>query len=259
MSLLYDLRFAIRLIVKERWFTAVAVAALALGIGVNATVFTLVNAVLIRGLPFKDSAQLYMLGVRRQTDSRTSQLSHPELQDWRAQTRTFAALAAFSNTGVNLADDRAVPEQARGTFLTSNAFTVLGQPPLIGRDFTEADERKGAEKVVILGYGIWKNRYGADPAVLGRVLRINGEPSTIIGVMPEGLMFPTESALWMPFIPTAAQELRGDRPLSVFGRLRAGRTRAQAQAEMDGIAGRLAAQYPDTNKEFPPRKRPDVQ
>ena len=251
MSLLHDLRFAIRLIVKERWFTAVAVAALALGIGVNATVFTLVNAVLIRGLPFKDSAQLYMLGVRRQTDSRASQLSYPELQDWRAQTRTFAALAAFSNTGVNLADDRAVPEQARGTLLTANAFTVLGQPTHIGRDFTEADERKGAEKVVILGYGIWKNRYGADPAVLGRVLRINGEPSTIIGVMPEGLKFPTESALWMPFVPTAAQEQRSDRPLSVFGRLRAGATRAKAQAEMDGIAGRLAAQYPDTNKEFP--------
>jgi putative ABC transport system permease protein len=251
MSLLHDLRFAIRLIVKERWFTAVAVAALALGIGVNATVFTLVNAVLIRGLPFKDSAQLYMLGVRRQTDSRTNQLSYPELQDWRAQTRTFAALAAFSNTGVNLADDRAVPEQARGTFLTANAFTVLGQPTHIGRDFTEADERKGAEKVVILGYGIWKSRYGADPAVLGRVLRINGEPSTIIGVMPEGLKFPTESALWMPFVPTAAQEQRNDRPLAVFGRLRTGTTRAKAQAEMDGIAGRLAAQYPDTNKEFP--------
>jgi putative ABC transport system permease protein len=251
MSLLHDLRFALRLIVKERWFTAVAVAALALGIGVNATVFTLVNAVLIRGLPFKDSAQLYMLGVKRKTDSRTNQLSYPELQDWRAQTRTFAALAGFSNTGVNLADDRAVPEQARGTFLTANAFTVLGQPTRIGRDFTEADERQGAEKVVILGYGIWKNRYGADPSVLGRVLRINGEPSTIIGVMPEGLMFPTETALWMPFVPTAAQEKRDNRPLSVFGRLRAGASRATAQADVDGIAGRLAAQYPDTNKEFP--------
>ena len=251
MSLLHDLRFAVRLIVKERWFTAVAVAALALGIGVNATVFTLVNAVLIRGLPFKDSAQLYMLGARRQTDSRTGRLSYPELQDWRAQARTFAALAAFSNTSVNLADDRAVPEQARGTYLTANAFTVLGQPPLIGRDFTEADEHKGAEKVVILGHGIWKNRYGADAAALGRVLRINGEPSTIIGVMPEGLMFPTETALWMPFVPTTAQERRNDRPLDVFGRLRTGASRAEAQAEMDGITGRLAVQYPDTNKEFP--------
>jgi len=251
MSLLHDLRFAVRLITKERWFTAVAVAALALGIGVNATVFTLVNAVLIRGLPFEDSAQLYMLGVRRETETRASQLSHPELQDWRAQTRTFAGLAAFSNMGMNLADDRGVPEQARGSLLTANAFRVLGQQPLFGRDFSDEDDRKGAERVVIIGHGIWKNRYGADPAVLGRVLRVNGEPATIVGVMPEGMMFPTEAALWMPFVPTTAQERRDNRPLSVFGRLRAGVSRAQAQAELDAIAGRLAAQYPETNKEFP--------
>jgi predicted permease len=251
MSLLHDLRFAVRLILKERWFTAVAIAALALGIGVNATVFTLVNAVLIRGLPFTDSAQLYMLGVRRQTAGRAGQLSHPELQDWRAQTRTFSGLAAFVNSGMNLADDRGVPEQARGALLTANAFRVLGQQSLLGRDFDDEDDRKGAERVVIIGHGIWKNRYGADPGVLGRVLRVNGEPATIVGVMPEGMMFPTEAALWMPFIPSTAQERRDNRPLSVFGRLRAGVSRAEAQAEMDGIAGRLAAQYPETNKDFP--------
>jgi putative ABC transport system permease protein len=249
MSLLHDLRFALRLMVKERWFTAVAVAALALGIGVNATVFTLVNAVLIRGLPFKDSGQLYMMGTKRGTETRGSQLSHAELQDWRAQTKTFTSLAAFTGGGMNLSDDRGTPEQARGTWLTANAFQVLGQQPLLGRDFAPTDDQKGAEKVVIIGYSIWKNRYASDSAVLGRVLRINGEPATIIGVMPEGMKFPTESALWQPFIPNTAQERRDNRPLNVFGRLKAGATRAEAQAEMDGIAGRLAAQYPDTNKD----------
>jgi putative ABC transport system permease protein len=250
MSLLHDLRFAFRLILKERWFTAVAVAALALGIGVNATVFTLVNAVLLRGLPFKDSAQLYMIGTRRGTESRAGQLSHPELQDWRAQTRTFSGLAGFSNGNMNLSDDRGTPEQARGSWLTANAFQVLGQQPLLGRDFSPADDRKGAEKVVILGYSIWTNRYGGDPEVLGRILRVNGEPATIIGVMPEGMKFPTDAVLWLPFVPTANQERRDDRPLNVFGRLRVDATRAEAQTEMDGIAGRLAAQYPDTNKQI---------
>ncbi len=250
MSLLQDLRFAFRLIVKEKWFTTVAVAALALGIGVNATVFTLVNAVLIRGLPFKDSGQLYMLGVRRAADSRGGTLSYPDFVDWREQSRTFAGLAGFSGGNMNVADDRGVPEQVRGTYLTANAFQVLGQQPLLGRDFAPTDDRKGAERVVILGYSIWQNRYGSDPAVLGRVLRLNGEPATIIGVMPEGMKFPTEASLWSPFIPNAEQEKRSNRPLAVFGRLRPDATRAQAQAEIEGIAARLATQYPDTNKEL---------
>src|SRR5512144_1270977 len=145
--MLQDLRFAVRLILKERWFTAVAVAALSLGIGVNATVFTLVNAVLIRGLPFKDSGQLYMLGPRRPQDSGTRSLSYADLQDWRAQSRSFSAIAAFSRGSVNIADDAGLPEPARTTWLTANAFQVLGQQPLLGRDFTPDDERKGAERV----------------------------------------------------------------------------------------------------------------
>lgn len=250
MSLMQDLRFALRLVVKGRWFTAVAVAALTLGIGVNATVFTLVNAVLIRGLPFRDSGSLYMLGQRRAQESRGGSLSIADLQDWRAQTRTFGALAAFTGGNMNISDDRGLPEQARGTWLTANAFQVLGQQPHLGRDFAADEDRKGAERVVILGYSIWKNRYGADRNVLGRLLRINGEPATIIGVMPEGMKFPTNSDLWATFIPTTEQEKRDNRPLAVFGRLRDGASRAGAQTEMDGIAERLATQYPDTNKEL---------
>ena len=210
MSLLHDLRFAVRLIAKERWFTAVAVAALALGIGENATVFTLVNAVLIRGLPFKDSGQLYMLGPKRQ-DGRAASLSISELRDWRAQSKTFAGLAGFTNTSMNLADDRGMPEQARGVYLTANAFRVLGQQPLLGRDFAEADEQRGAVRVAIIGYTIWKNRYGGDPSVLGHPVRVNGDPAIIVGVMPDGMMFPMDSTMWMAFVPTEAQERRDRR------------------------------------------------
>jgi predicted permease len=250
MSLFQDLRFALRMVVKDRWFTAVAVAALALGIGLNATVFTLVNAVLIRGLPFKDSAQLYMLGLRRTTQTRPESISIPDLQELRAQSKTFAGIAGFSQTSMNLADEGALPEQARGTLMTANAFRVLGQQPLLGRDFAADDERSGAERVVIIGYTIWKNRYAADPNVLGRTLRVNGQPNTIVGVMADGMMFPLNSTIWQVYVPTEAQRLRTNRPLAPFGRLRADATRAQAQAELDAIAGRLATQFPDTNKEL---------
>jgi putative ABC transport system permease protein len=250
MSLIQDLRFALRLIAKERWFATVAVAALALGIGVNATVFTLVNAVLVRGLPFKDSHNLYMIGTRRPPSTQAQNLAYPDLQEWRAQTRTFESIGGFGRGSVNIADDQAMPEQARNAWVTANAFRTLGQQPLLGRDFAPEDDRVGAERVVIIGYSLWQNRYGGQATVLGRILRINGEPATIIGVMPEGMMFPTDSQMWMPFVPNPDQLKRDNRSIAVFGRLRADSTRTQAQAEMDAIARGLAAQFPDTNKEF---------
>ncbi len=249
MSLFHDLRFALRIIAKERWFTAVAVAALALGIGVNATVFTLVNAVLIKGLPFKDSAQLYMLGPKRPADGGMSGLSMQELQDYRAQSQTFAGLAGFSGGNFNLADERGFPEQANGSNLTANAFRVLGQAPLLGRDFVDGEDKRGAERVVILGYTLWKNRYGADQGVIGRPIRVNGEPATIVGVMPDNMRFPTNAAMWMAFQP-AADEQRSNRPLQIFGRLRADSSFGQAQAEIQRIAAGHATKYPDTNKEL---------
>ena len=247
--MLQDLRFAFRLIAKDRWYTTAAVVALALGIGVNATVFTLSSAALFRGLPFHDSHRLYMLSWQGKQGSR-SNVSHAELQDWRAQVRTFTGLAAFSDSPMNISGDEAVPEQVRGSRLTANAFGVLGQPPLLGRDFTPDDERKGAETAVIIAYTMWNNRYGRSPAVVGKSIRLNGQPATIVGVMPDGMKFPRNAELWVPFIPTESQERRNSRPLNVFGRLRDDSSVEQARTEMNGIAQRLAAAYPDTNKEL---------
>jgi putative ABC transport system permease protein len=248
---LQDLRFTVRLIAKERWFSAVIIVALALGIGLNATVFTLVNAVLIRGLPFKDSARLYMLAWEPRTGQR-SNVSIAELQDWRAQSHAFAALGGFNQTQFNISDERGVPEQQRGARLTANAFGILGQQPLLGRDFAPGEDRKDAEPVVMLGYGVWKNRYNSDPDILGRTLRLNGTPTTIIGVMPDHMKFPTNAELWTPFIPTDPKEYdtRDARSLNVFGRLRDGATYTQARSEMNAIAKRLAAEYPATNKDM---------
>ena len=248
--MLQDLRFALRLIARDRWFAAVAVFALSLGIGMNAMVFTLVNAVLIRGLPFPDSGRLYVLGWEPEPGSSNS-VSYPELLDWRTQSKSFEGLAAFTNAGFNISDDHALPEQARGARLTANAFTVLRQQPLLGRDFRPEDERSGAEPVVILGNTLWKNRYNGEPAVLGRTLRVNGTPATIVGIMPPDMQFPTNTALWMPLIPTETQQAqRTARFAAVFGRLKSGIGRAEASTEMNGIGARLAAEYPEAHTEL---------
>ena len=244
--MLRDLRFTFRLIAKERWFAAAAVVALALGIGVNAVGFTLINAAFLRGLPFDEADRLYMLTWQGRPGRR--QVSHVELEEWREGSRTFAGFGAFRNGTMNISDARALPEQARGTWVTANTFSLLRQPALLGRDFASTDEAKGAEPVVIISFTFWKNRYGADPNVLGTPVRMNGQPATIVGVMPEGMRFPDNTEVWAPAIATAAQEARDARSLGVFGRLADAASRREAQTEMDAIAKRLAAAYPDAYK-----------
>jgi predicted permease len=253
MNLLQDLKFAVRLLIKDRWFTAVAVIALALGIGVNATVFTFVNAVLIRGLPFDDPDRIMSIGTRDARD-RDRGLSFPDFQDWRPAARSFSALAVFNGAAMNVSDEGRAPEQFSGPYISANAFKLIGQTPVLGRDFLPEDDKPGATAVVILGNGIWKNRYGGDPAVIGRAIKINGIPSIVIGVMAEGLKFPTNADLWMPLalMPNLTEQKRDARNLQGFGRLAPGVTLAQARAELSTIAGRLAREYPDTNKGITP-------
>jgi predicted permease len=244
--MLRDLRYAVHVIAKDRWYAAVAVVALSLGIGLNATVFTLVNAVLIRGLPYKDSARLYMLASRRQNGDR-SNVSVPDLDDWRGQSKAFETLGAFDPNSVNVSDDRFAPENLLSTTLSANAFAIIGLAPILGRDFTLADEQAGAEKVVIIGGKLWQRRYAGDPGILGKTLRIDGKPATIVGVMAEGMEFPQTSQLWIPLTRDGLK--RDARDYAVFGRLRAGATRIEAQTEMNGIAQRLAAALPESNKD----------
>ena len=247
--MLRDLRYAVQIIVKERWYSVVAVLALSLGIGLNATVFTLVNAVLIKGLPYKDSAQLYMLGSERQDRSRSS-VSYRDFEDWRAESKSFSSMAAFTAGGVAISDDKAAAQQARSAGITAHGFAVIGQQPLLGREFVPDDEKSGAESVAIIGYAMWKSRYAEDRGIIGRTLRIDGKPATIVGVMAEGMQFPQNTEIWQPIVPTADQQKRNSRFLQVYGRLRDDVSRAQAETELDGIASRLATAYPDTNKDF---------
>jgi putative ABC transport system permease protein len=241
--MLQDLRFAVRLLVKERWFSAVAIVALSLGIGLNATVFTLVNAVLIRGLPFKDSQNLYMLGWQHKRGG-SAPVSYQEFKEWRDQAKVFSGLAGWTNASMTISDDRGLPEQARGSYLTANAFALVGQPLLLGRDFGPGDERRGTDRAVIIGYRIWRNRYAGDPRIVGKLTRVNGEPAVIVGVMPEGMMFPQNTEMWAVFIPTEQQERRTWRGLNVFGRVRPGISRREATTELGTIAGRIKSEYP---------------
>lgn len=242
-TIVQDLRFALRLMSKDRWFSAAAIVVLAFGIGANTVGFSVVRGAFLRGLPFEEADRLLVISWQHRAGRRLN-ASHAELQDWR-NSKTFEHLAAYADAAMSISDDVMVPEQVQGTSVTANAFSTVRQAPLIGRAFVDGDERPGAEPVAIIGYGVWQNRYAGDPGVLGRSLRLNGRPTTIVGVMPEGMKFPESSDLWVPFTPTESQRARTARGLRVFGRLAPGVDRLEAQAEFAGIAKQLQTAYPE--------------
>jgi predicted permease len=242
-TIVQDLRFAIRLMAKDRRFSAAAIAVLALGIGANAVGFTVVDGAFLRGLPFDEADRLLVISWQHRAGRRLN-ASYAELQDWRS-SKAFEQLAAYSDATMSISDDAMVPEPVHGTSVTANAFRTVRQRPLIGRDFVESDERPGADPVVIIGYGIWQRRYASAPTALRSTLRIDGRPATIVGVMPQGMQFPEDSDLWVPSIPTESQRQRTSRGLRVFGRLADGVDRREAQAEFTGIANQLQSAYPE--------------
>jgi predicted permease len=253
MSFWQDVKYGIRMLRREPGFTSVMVVALALGIGVNTTVFTLVNAVLFRGLPFEDSDRVMYLSTNNLPKNRNdTTMSYPDLLDWRAQAKSFSGMAAFSNRPNTVADDSGAPERYPGPVVTANFFSLIGQKPVLGRDFLPEEERPGAAAVCMIGHRIWESRYGGRTDILGKTIRVNEKPTTIVGVMPKGMKFPLNAELWLPLQPTGSFEKRDTRNVQVFGRLAPGATLKQARAELEGIAQRLEAAYPATNKGFTP-------
>jgi predicted permease len=242
--MLHDVRFGLRVLLKNRAFTAVVVATLALGIGVNTAIFTIVNAVVFKGMPFDNPQELAFISSNR------GAISYPDLIDFRERGQSFKGLGAFTFLPADLSDDDAAAERVTGTRVTANTFSLLGALPLIGRDFTPTDEQRGAAPVVLLSYGLWTTRYGSDAAILGRAIRINLVEYTVVGVMRPGEGFPNDTRLWVPLIPDAAAENRNARNLVVFGRLGDGVTFERAGVELKTIAGALAQAYPDSNKDI---------
>jgi predicted permease len=250
-SMLQDLRFALRRLVKDRWFTLAAIAALALGIGANSAVFTLVNAVLLRGLPIDKPDRIMWVDSRDQL-GRGRGVSFQDFEDWRAGSRTFSGLTLVQNgTMIISADDR-LPESYPGGFISANAFDVIGVKAALGRGFRPEDDASNAPAVALISGGIWKSRYASDRSIIGKAVRVNTIPATIVGVMPDGFKWPFQSEVWIP-MSQRSPVFRGPRqarPFMAYGRLADGVTLEQARSEMKNIAEQLSVQYRDSNKDL---------
>jgi len=243
-----DVRFALRLLTKDRGFTFAAVMTLALGIAAAGTIFTIFDGMFLKGLPVDRPDRIVSVGALDRL-GRPLQLSPAEFDDWRTATKRFRGLAAYAGATAIIADEGRPPERVTAAYLSAAAFTLLGEQPVAGRVFTAADDQPGAPSVIVLGEGVWRARFGGDPHIVGRSIRVNDAPVTVIGVMPARFRFPMIHEAWLPLAmaPQARDRRRDARTLAVVGRLADDVTIPQARAELDAIAARLAREFPDTD------------
>ena len=253
MNIWQDLRLGARMLLKDRVLTFAAISTLALGIAATTTMFTIVNGAMLRDLPFDQPDRIVALSTQSGRDNRG--VSYLDLQDWRTRASAFEDVAGFAQVTMNISDDQHSPERFIGAYLSVNAFSLIGHQPALGRPFVPDDERPGAPPVVMLGDGVWQNRYQSDRAVLGRTIRVNGIPSTVIGVMGEGFKFPLRADVWQPLTLLAPETLRrrDARALSAVARLRGGATMEQGRADLGIVMAGLAREYPATNADLQPR------
>jgi putative ABC transport system permease protein len=246
--LFQDIRFGLRTALKARTVTGLAVTCLAIGIGLNTMIFSVMDGVIIRPLPYHDPDNLVVLNTtQRQTSLDFGGLSWLDLQDWKERARSFSSIAGVQLRSFTVSDGGDSDRYA-GAAVSHQLFPLLGKSAQVGRGFTAEDDRQGAEPVVVISDDLWRRRYDADPAIVGRVVQVNSRPHTIIGVMPAQFRFPENEYLWLPLAQFAVSQERGARGLSVFARLRAGVTLEQARQEADAVAANLAAAFPSTNQ-----------
>jgi predicted permease len=245
MHVWHDVRQAVRLLATDRGFTILAAAALALGIGVNSTFFSLVNAAVLRGLPIDEPHEVMFLSLR-DTRNAPRAFSYPEYEDLRRDSRAFASVGAYAAMPMTLADEDVAPERVLGVALSAASMDALRVPPVLGRAFAAEDDRVGAPAVVLLSERIWRGRYGGQASVLGRRMLVSGEPATAIGVMPDHFRFPGNADVWRPLGSIAALtgQARDAPRLNVFARLAGGSSRAQAQSELESFRDVWAARHP---------------
>jgi putative ABC transport system permease protein len=257
MGIFEDFRFGFRSLARSRSFAAITIATLALGIGANTALFSVVHAVLLRPLPFDHPERV---GVVWRTTPASSEQPHAagDFMDVRKDSRSFESIAALRGSSLDLAGGRGEPQRLSAAEVTNAFFDVFGVPAALGRTLRAASDRPG-DRLLVLGHGAWQRAFGGDPAVVGRAFRFGSVPMTVIGVMPRGFSWPTGVEAWaladraVPASPVPIDDdpesHRGLSYLEVVGRLRPGSTWAQAQAELDGIGRRLAEAFPDNNKD----------
>ncbi len=257
-SLVQDLRYGLRMLVKNPGVTIVAIIALALGIGANTAIFSVVNAVMLKPLPYRNADGLVMVWEHNKVrDRRQNTVSPANFLDWKDQNNVFEDMAGFFDTVANLTevDD---PEELPVQRVTANLFSVLGAYPMLGRAFEGEDGQQGHTDLVILGHGLWRRRFGGDPGIINQTIKLNGRPVTVIGVMPPDFQFfikagsltGKQAEIWAPFNLGPDFRVRRGRFMSAVARLKPGVTVGQAQAEMTQIADSLEQQYPEFDKNW---------
>jgi len=247
-TLLQDLRYGARMLLKEPGFTLIAVVTLALGISANTAVFSVVNAVLLRPLPYPDSDRLVTVWGNLHREGLTKMTaSVPELTDYQQRSRVFEQLAAYGWQSFNLTDN-GNPERVVGARVTASLFPTLGVAPVLGRPFLPEEDQPGRDQVVMISHRLWRSRFAADPNIVGRTITLNGRSLSVVGVMPAGFEFPFKDiSVWKPAAFTAEEQSekeRGSHFLNVAARLKPGVTLKQAQAEMDAVGREVGSLYP---------------
>ena len=250
-SLLQDMSYGLRMLRKSPGFTAVAVLTLALGIGVNAAMFSVVNGLMFAALPFPSHERLVQLWEANAPRNLTQvSVAYGNFVTWKERSRSFDDMVLYSTDAYNLAGD-GDPQRLLGVTAGANLFTLLEREPALGRAFAAGDDAPGGDPIVVLSHGLWQRHYGSDLRVVGRTVRLNDKVHTIVGVMPEDFFFPRESVdVWIPGLPHDQRESRNARGFNATGRLKPGVSIQQASTELNGIARQLSEQFVETNKDW---------
>jgi putative ABC transport system permease protein len=257
-TLWQDIRFGLRTLAKSPGFTAVAIVALALGIGANTAIFSIADAFLLKPLNIPDPEHLVVVAELAPGQTKdTNSVSGANFVDWKAQTSSFDGLGTFQWDDVNLTSPAALPEKVQGFKVSSNLFQLCGEQPLFGRTFLPEEDQPGHDGVTVIGQRLWERRFGADPNIIGKELHIDGRPYSVIGIMRKSFDFPQTAELWLPIALTPQQlQDRRNHMFMTLGKLKPGVTLASAGAEMKTIARRLSDAYPATNHNWSARVVP---
>src|SRR5438067_2033629 len=248
-ALFRDVRFGLRMLLKTPGFTVVAVATLGLSIGANTAIFSLVNGVLLRPLPFPDAERIiYIEGKNPAAGISESNISYLDFTNWSQQTDLFASTAAYWTGEAHLGADGEEPERVPRAGVTTGFFSVLGVQPALGRTFVPEDDKGWPQTVAIISHGLWKRRFGSDPAIVGKQVQMSSMPLTIIGVTPPGFEYPEQTQIWVPSAVNLSDEPRDNRVWSAIARLNPGVDLKQAQIRLSAVNARLDKQFHETNK-----------
>jgi putative ABC transport system permease protein len=249
------LRHAARGLWHARSFAAVAILCLGIGIGFNTTIFSLIDGVLLKPLPYAEPDRLLVLGMRNQEQGVNAGLSFPDMRDWKEATTSFTSIAASLGRSMAVSDPGREPERYLGALVSWDLFPLLGVEPILGRTFTRDEDRPNAAGVVLLSHMVWTTRYAADPSILGQGILVDGRMHTVVGVMPPRFAFPENHRLWTPLEPGVSATDRTARSLFAFARLKPGIEEALATEDLQAVAARITALNPTTNEGWSPRVR----